>query len=73
MASYKVIFKPSVEKDLRSLPEPVVKRVFGRMVALGESPFPRGSLSWPVRSRCTAYGLAIIGLSTQWTRIPGKS
>ena len=44
MASYKVIFKPSVEKDLRSLPESVVKRVFARMAALGENPLPRGSL-----------------------------
>ena len=27
MGSYKVIFKPSVEKDLRSLPQEVVKRI----------------------------------------------
>jgi mRNA interferase RelE/StbE len=44
MVSYKLIFKPSVEKDLRSLPQAVVKRVVGRIEALGESPFPHGSI-----------------------------
>jgi mRNA interferase RelE/StbE len=44
MASYKVIFKPSVEKDLRSLPRPAVRRVLERAEALSENPLPRGSL-----------------------------
>jgi mRNA interferase RelE/StbE len=43
MASYNVIFKPSVEKDLRSLPQSVVKRVFRRIDAFKEAPFPRQS------------------------------
>lgn len=42
MASYKVILKPSVEKDLRSLPQSLVVRVFGHIEALQENPFPRG-------------------------------
>ena len=44
MASYKVILKPSVEKDLRSLPSSVLKRVFQRIEALEDNPRPRGSL-----------------------------
>jgi len=44
MASYKVIVKPSVEKDLRSLPPSVLKRVFKRIEALEEDPCPHGSL-----------------------------
>ena len=42
MASYKVILKPSVEKDLRALPPSLVARVFGHIEALQEEPFPRG-------------------------------
>ena len=44
MASYKVILKPSVEKDLRSLPPSVARRVFERVAALQDDPLPRGSL-----------------------------
>jgi len=44
MASYKVILKPSVEKDLRSLPQSVLKRVFQRIGALEDDARPRGSL-----------------------------
>jgi mRNA interferase RelE/StbE len=44
MASYKIILKPSVEKDLRSLPPSVLRRVFKRIEALEDDPRPRGSL-----------------------------
>jgi mRNA interferase RelE/StbE len=44
MASYKVILKPSVEKDLRSLPQSVVKRIFKHVESLEDDPCPRGSL-----------------------------
>jgi mRNA interferase RelE/StbE len=44
MASYKVIFKPSFEKDLLSLPQSVVKRIFKRIDSLKEDPFPRQSI-----------------------------
>jgi len=44
MASYKVILKPSVEKDLRSLPPAILKRVFKRIEALEDDPRPHGSL-----------------------------
>jgi mRNA interferase RelE/StbE len=44
MASYRVILKPSVEKDLRSLPRDVVKRVFRRIETLRDDPIPRQSI-----------------------------
>jgi mRNA interferase RelE/StbE len=43
MAKYKVVFKPSVEKDLRSLPQSAVTRVFEHAERLRDEPFPRGS------------------------------
>jgi mRNA interferase RelE/StbE len=43
MASYNIIFKPSVEKDLRSLPRLMVARVFERVEALRDDPFPHRS------------------------------
>jgi mRNA interferase RelE/StbE len=44
MASYQVVLKPSVEKDLRSLPKSVIQRALNEIEALGEDPFPRQSL-----------------------------
>jgi mRNA interferase RelE/StbE len=44
MASYKVIFKPSVEKDFRSLPQSVVVRVFKLIEALKDEPIPRQAI-----------------------------
>jgi mRNA interferase RelE/StbE len=41
MASYNVVPKSSVEKDLRALPKTVIARVLKQMEALGEDPFPR--------------------------------
>lgn len=43
MASFSVVPKPSVEKDLRALPKPVIARVLKQMEALGEDLF-RGVL-----------------------------
>jgi mRNA interferase RelE/StbE len=43
MAPYKIVFKPSVEKDLRALPPSVVGRVFKKIEALQDEPFPRQS------------------------------
>ncbi len=43
MASYNVILKPSVEKDLRVLPAAMLKRVFQRIETLKDDPYPRGS------------------------------
>lgn len=44
MANYKVILKPSVEKDLRSLPRSATARVLKRIESLEEDPLPRQSL-----------------------------
>ena len=44
MASFKVILKPAVEKDLRSLPQSVVTRVWRKIEELQKEPLPRGSL-----------------------------
>ncbi|MGH2605016.1 MAG: type II toxin-antitoxin system RelE family toxin [Anaerolineales bacterium] len=43
MASYRVLLKPSVEKDLRPLPKRAVRRLVARIEALAADPFPRGS------------------------------
>lgn len=42
MGSYRVELKPSVHKDFRRLPRSVVERVWERIEALGENPFPQG-------------------------------
>ena len=42
MASYSIIFKPSVEKDMRALPPTVIARVMDKVEALTEDPLPRG-------------------------------
>ncbi len=44
MASYKVTFKPSVEKDLAKLSRELVARVFKRIDLLKEQPFPRETI-----------------------------
>ena len=44
MASYRVVFKPSVEKDLRSMPRAVIARVFKCIEKLQETPIHHGSI-----------------------------
>jgi mRNA interferase RelE/StbE len=44
MASYKIIFKPSVEKDMRCLPQSIVMRVFKHIEALKDNPLPPQSI-----------------------------
>jgi len=41
MASYDIAFKPSVEKDLRSLPKSTVARVMEHIENLKVNPLPR--------------------------------
>ena len=43
MASYNIVFKPSIEKDLRFLPKSVIVRVLRQIEALRKDPFPRQS------------------------------
>lgn len=44
MASYKVVFKPSVEKDLRSMPRAAITRVLKCVEKLQEKPIHHGSI-----------------------------
>lgn len=44
MAAYELIVKPSVEKDLRGLPTPMMKRLLERMDQLKEAPIARQSI-----------------------------
>jgi len=44
MASYRVVPKPSVEKDLRPLSKSTIARVVKQMDALADNPFPRQSV-----------------------------
>jgi len=43
MANYKLVFKASVLKDLRSIPNKDVARILQRMQVLQENPRPAGS------------------------------
>lgn len=40
MASYNLIYRPSVEKDLQSIPRSIVARIIARMERLPSDPFP---------------------------------
>ncbi len=44
MASYSISFKPSVEKDLRSLPKAILGRVLSGIESLKSEPFPPPSV-----------------------------
>jgi mRNA interferase RelE/StbE len=44
MALYRVLLKPSVEKDLRQLPKVALNRVIGKIEALAADPLPRQSV-----------------------------
>jgi len=44
MASYRVVLKPSVEKDLRSLPRGMLVRVTATIEKLVDDPMPRQSV-----------------------------
>lgn len=44
MASYKIIVKPSVEKDFRSIPHKVAAKVWEHIERLKDNPFPPQSI-----------------------------
>jgi mRNA interferase RelE/StbE len=44
MASYSIVYKPSVEKDLRSLPQSTVARVIKQIDTLRDNPISRYSV-----------------------------
>ena len=51
MASYKLVFKKSVAKDLRSIPNKDVARLLQRMQKLQQNPRPVGSEKLPGKER----------------------
>ena len=73
MASYDIILKPSVEKDLRSLPRTARMRVLTRLEQLQDEPIPRqtvklaGGESW-YRVRVGAYRI-VYGVNTRARQI----
>ena len=44
MASFKVVPKPSLEKDLRSLPKSIIVRVMKQIEELATDPLPRKAI-----------------------------
>jgi mRNA interferase RelE/StbE len=44
MASFSLEFKPSVEKDFRSIPKEAASRVWVKIEALASNPLPPGSV-----------------------------
>ena len=42
MGEYKIFFKESVDKDLRSIPKKDVKKILARIEALAKEPRPQG-------------------------------
>ena len=44
MPPFKVVFKPSVERDLRHLAVDVARRVLAATELLADDPFPRGAV-----------------------------
>ncbi|MFB3922622.1 MAG: type II toxin-antitoxin system RelE/ParE family toxin [Terriglobia bacterium] len=51
MGPYKLVFKPSVEKDLRGLPRTVVERVLRKIENLLVEPFPPGCIKLEAAER----------------------
>lgn len=43
MASYEILFKASVEKDVASVPRESVSRILKKIEALSETPVPHGA------------------------------
>jgi mRNA interferase RelE/StbE len=57
MASYKLVWRTSAERELRKLPREVVARMVGLAESLAKNPFPQGAVklagsehTWRVRS-----------------------
>ncbi|HJZ69314.1 MAG TPA: hypothetical protein VKF81_14420 [Blastocatellia bacterium] len=73
MASYRITFKPSAEKDLRSLPKTMIARVFKRIEALKDNLFHGNRLNSKAQKVCSGLGSATIARFTMSTTTSGKS
>ena len=72
MASYKVVPKPSVEKDLRSLPKSTLVRVLRQIDGLAVEPFPRTTIKLEGGEGLYGSVLGTIGLFTESTALQGR-
>ncbi|MBP7051622.1 MAG: type II toxin-antitoxin system RelE/ParE family toxin [Phycisphaerae bacterium] len=72
MASYRPILKPSVEKDLRSLPQSLVVRVFKQIKAMQENPIPRGSRKLSAAEELYRVRVGDYRSYMESTRMPGR-
>lgn len=52
MASCKLVFKKSVAKDLRTIPNPDLKRILARIRTLAEDPRPPGTGKLSGEDKC---------------------
>lgn len=52
MASYELVFKKSVAKDLRASPRQAVKRIMQRIRSLADDPRPAGCEKLSGQARC---------------------
>ncbi len=67
MASYNIVPKPSVEKDLRSPPKSMIARVVAHFEKLADDPFPRQALKPELPLICSESELGITESSTKLT------
>jgi mRNA interferase RelE/StbE len=52
MASYKIYFRESVEKDFNSIPKKDIQKILSRIEALGGDPRPSGCEKLTGQERC---------------------
>lgn len=72
MASYKVILKPSVEKDVRSFPKSVVARLLKQIEALKNRPFPICQQTLGLEERLEEWLIKDIGLVSDDLLVIGR-
>ena len=73
MASYSLSFKPSVEKDLQSIPRSIVSRILERIDRLPTDPFPTQSAKLQGAERLYRLRVGeIIGLSMKSIAMPSS-
>jgi mRNA interferase RelE/StbE len=61
MGSYKVILKPSVEKDFRKLSKTILLRILSAIDNLATEPFPPKAANSKEQIKHIEFGSAIIG------------
>ena len=67
MATYSLCYKPSVEKDLLSIPHALASRLLDQINRLPSDPFLLNPRNFAARSGSTGFVSETIVLSTKWT------